>query len=134
MIETRFSRAGSVSRAGASMVAALVFVAGLGCLETRAQDAPRGDVANGRNVYLKVNCFQCHGRSGQGGAMNYPAPPLARTQMPFEGFKMVVRESMRDMPAYTEAVLADKDLVDIYAFLQSLPGRRAPKDIAILGD
>ena len=69
-----------------------------------------------------------------GGAMNYPAPPLAKTAMPFDGFKMVVRESMRDMPAFTEAVLADKDLVDIYAFLQSLPGRRPAKDIAILGD
>ena len=59
---------------------------------------------------------------------------LAKTSMPFEGFKMVVRESMRDMPAYNEAVLADKDLVDIYAFLQSLPDRRPAKDIAILRD
>jgi mono/diheme cytochrome c family protein len=107
-----------------------------GCFDTqaRAQDAPPGNVANGRSVYLKVNCFQCHGRAGQGGAMNYPAPPLAKTSMPFEGFKMVVRESMRDMPAYNEAVLADKDLVDIYAFLQTLPGRRPAKDIAILGN
>jgi mono/diheme cytochrome c family protein len=107
-----------------------------GCFDTqaRAQDPPPGNVANGRSVYLKVNCFQCHGRAGQGGAMNYPAPPLAKTSMPFEGFKMVVRESMRDMPAYNEAVLADKDLVDIYAFLQTLPGRRPAKDIAILGN
>src|SRR6266545_3730904 len=69
--------------------------AGSGCFDTqaRAQDAPPGNVANGRSVYLKVNCFQCHGRAGQGGAMNYPAPPLAETSMPFEGFKMVVRES-----------------------------------------
>ena len=100
----------------------------------RAQDAPNGDAANGKAIYLKVNCFQCHGRAGQGGAMNYPAPPLAKTQMPFEGFKMVVRESMRDMPAFVEAVLSDKELVDIYAFLQTLPARRPAKDIAILND
>ena len=100
----------------------------------RAQDAPAGDAVNGKAIYLKVNCFQCHGRAGQGGAMNYPAPPLAKTQMPFEGFKMVVRESMRDMPAFVEAVLSDKDLVDIYAFLQTLPARRPAKDIAILND
>jgi len=133
MIETRSPRA----RAAALAVAAFILnAAGLGCFGTqaRAQDAPPGDVANGRSVYLKVNCFQCHGRAGQGGAMNYPAPPLAKTAMPFEGFKMVVRESMRDMPAYNEAVLADKDLVDIYAFLQSLPDQRPAKDIAILGD
>jgi mono/diheme cytochrome c family protein len=127
----------SVSRAAALAVAAFILSgAGSGCFDTqaRAQDAPPGNVANGRSVYLKVNCFQCHGRVGQGGAMNYPAPPLAQTSMPFEGFKMVVRESMRDMPAYNEAVLADEDLVDIYAFLQTLPGRRPAKDIAILSD
>ena len=106
-----------------------------GCEQTvRAQDAPAGDAANGKAIYLKVNCFQCHGRAGQGGAMNYPAPPLAKTQMPFEGFKMVVRESMRDMPAFVEAVLSDKELVDVYAFLQTLPTRRPAKDIAILND
>jgi len=129
---------GSMSRAAGLAVAAFILNGvGLGCFDdtqARAQDAPPGDVTNGRGVYLKANCFQCHGRAGQGGAMNYPAPPLAKTAIPFEGFKMVVRESMRDMPAYNEAVLADKDLVDIYAFLQSLPGRRPAKDIAILGD
>ena len=129
---------GSMSRAAGLAVAAFILNGvGLGCFDdtqARAQDAPPGDVTNGRGVYLKANCFQCHGRAGQGGAMNYPAPPLAKTAIPFEGFKMVVRESMRDMPAYNEAVLADKDLVDIYAFLQSLPGRRPAKDIAILSD
>jgi hypothetical protein len=34
----------------------------------------------------------------------------------------------------TGCVLADKELVDIYAFLQTLPGRRPAKDIAILSD
>jgi mono/diheme cytochrome c family protein len=100
----------------------------------RAEDAPKGDAANGKRVYLAVGCMYCHGRAGQGGAMNYVAPPLAKTQLPLEGLKLVLRESLRDMPAYTEAVLADKDIVDIYAFLQSLPGRRSPKDIAILND
>jgi mono/diheme cytochrome c family protein len=99
-----------------------------------AQDAPPGDAANGKRVYLAVGCMYCHGRSGQGGAMNYPAPPLAKTEVPFDGFRGVLRQSLRDMPAYTEAVLADKDVADIYAFLQSLPGRRPAKDIAILND
>ena len=99
-----------------------------------AQEAPHGDAANGKRVYLAVGCMYCHGRAGQGGAMNYPAPPLAKTEVPFDGFKGVLRQSLRDMPAYTEAVLADKDVADIYAFLQSLPGRRPAKDIAILND
>ena len=100
----------------------------------RAQDAPSGDAANGRRVYLASGCMYCHGRAGQGGAMNYPAPPLAKTEVPFDGFKGVLRQSLRDMPAYIEAVLPDKDVADIYAFLQSLPGRRPAKDIAILNN
>lgn len=100
----------------------------------RAEDAPHGDIANGKRVFLAVGCMYCHGRSGQGGAMNYPAPPLAKTELPFDGFKGVLRQSLRDMPAYVEAVLPDKDVADIYAFLQSLPGRRPAKDIAILND
>ena len=51
----------------------------------------------------------CHGRAGQGGAMNYPAPPLAKTELPVDGFKGVLRQSLRDMPAYVEAVLPDKE-------------------------
>lgn len=101
---------------------------------SRAQDAPQGDAVNGKRAYLAVGCMHCHGRAGQGGALNGPAPPLARTELPFEAFKTVVRKSLRDMPAYAEPVLADKDLVDIFAFVQSLPGRRQPKDIAILSD
>jgi len=100
----------------------------------RAQDAPSGDAANGKRVYLASGCMYCHGRAGQGGAMNYPAPPLAKTEVPFDGFKGVLRQSLRDMPAYIEAVLPDKDVADIYAFLQSLPGRPPAKDIAILNN
>ncbi len=103
-------------------------------VEARAQDTASGDVANGQRAYLRSGCMYCHGRAGQGGAMNGRAPPLAKTAMPFEGFRLVVRESLRDMPAFTAAVLPDKDLADIYGFVQTLSGRRDVKDIAILND
>jgi mono/diheme cytochrome c family protein len=103
-------------------------------LAARAQDAPAGDTANGKRIYLALNCFTCHGRSGQGGAYNTPAPVLAKTALPFEGFKAYVRAPARDMPAYSEAVMSEQNLGDIYAFLQSLPGRGDPKGIAILND
>ena len=118
---------------GASLIAGALVI-GAAVVPARAQDGPRGDTANGKRVYLAVGCMYCHGRAGQGGAMNYPAPPLAKTELPFDGFKGVLRDSLRDMPAYTEAVLADKDIADIYAFLQSLPGRRPSKEITILND
>ena len=99
-----------------------------------AQDAPKGDPANGQRVYIADGCFTCHGRVGQGGAYNGPAPILAKTAMPFEGFKMQIRNPSNDMPAYSEAVMSDQQIADIYAFVQSLPARRDAKDIPILKD
>jgi mono/diheme cytochrome c family protein len=99
-----------------------------------AQDAPQGDVANGKRIYLADGCFTCHGRSGQGGAYTGPAPILAHTALPFDGFKGELRNPANDMPAYSEAVLSDKDIVDIYAFVESLPGPRSSKDISILNN
>ena len=63
-----------------------------------------------------------------------PAPTLAKTVVPFEGFKMQIRNPSNDMPAYSEPVMSDREIADIYAFMQSLPGRGNPKDIAILND
>jgi mono/diheme cytochrome c family protein len=117
-------------------VAVLIIVTlGMGTLAiARAEDSPKGDVINGKRIYLAVGCFTCHGRSGQGGAYTGPAPILARTALPFEAFKALIREPSNNMPAYSDAVLPDKDIADIYAFLGSLPGPRSPKDISILNN
>jgi mono/diheme cytochrome c family protein len=101
----------------------------------RAQDAPPGNAAEGRRIYLADGCFTCHGRSGQGGALNGPAPILARTAMPWEGFVDQLRHPINEMPAYAETVMSEKQIADIYAFLQSLPGPLpAAKDMAIFKD
>ena len=99
-----------------------------------AQDAPQGNATNGKRVYLADGCFTCHGRSGQGGAYNGPAPILAHTALPFDAFKGQLRNPSDDMPAYSDAVLSDQDIADIYAFVQALPGPRSGKDIAILNN
>ena len=103
-------------------------------LAARAQDAPNGDATNGKRLYLADQCFTCHGRSGQGGAYNGPAPILAHTALPFDAFKNQLRNPADDMPAFSDAVVSDKDVADIYAFVQSLPGPTSPKDIAILNN
>ena len=54
------------------------------------------------------HCFTCHGRVGQGGAYNGPAPILAKTALPFDGFKGQIRNPTNDMPAYSDAVLSDQ--------------------------
>ena len=102
------------------------------CDAAWSQNAPAGDAANGKRVYLAAGCYTCHGRAGQGGAMNYPAPALAQTQLPVEALRAFVRAGPNDMPAYVESQLSDKDVADIHAFLRSLPGRRPAKSIPLL--
>ena len=117
-------------------VALVVAAFGLGGFDraARAQDAPPGDAVEGKRLYLAVGCFTCHGRSGQGGAMNGPVPALAKTAMPFDGFKGQLRQPADEMPAYSEKVMTDRQIADIYAFVQSLPGRRPTKDMKIFED
>ena len=120
----RFKRIAVTAFAVAALASSMVW----------AQDAPQGDAANGKRIYLADGCFTCHGRSGQGGAYTGPAPILAHTALPFDGFRGELRNPANDMPAYSEAVLSDKDIADIYAFVESLPGPRSPKDIPILNN
>jgi mono/diheme cytochrome c family protein len=118
----------------ATTVVAVAAIGAAALAVAQAQDAPRGDAASGKRLYLADGCFTCHGRSGQGGAYNTPAPILAHTAMPFDGFKGQVRNPINDMPAYPAAILSDKDIADIYAFVESLSGPRAPKDFPILNN
>ena len=96
-----------------------------------AEDAA-GDAANGKQVYLKMRCFTCHGRAGQGGAFNYPAPALAALELPVEAFQAFLREPPNDMPAFSTALLSDQDAADMWAWLHGLPGRKAVKDFPLL--
>jgi mono/diheme cytochrome c family protein len=119
--------------------ASVTFCVGMLCvgmfdLPARAQDAPAGDAANGQRIYLADGCFTCHGRSGQGGNYYGTTPTLAKTELPFEGFKQQLRDPVRVMPPYEQAVVSDKEAADIYAFLQTLPGRRPAKDFPILNN
>ena len=117
---------------GSVLLAVALYAGGHGAAV--AQDTPAGDTAEGKRLYLATGCFTCHGRSGQGGAMNGPAPILARTAMPFDGFKAQLREPISDMPAYSEAVMSDQQIADIYAFVETLPGPLPVKDMAVFKD
>lgn len=118
----------------AAAVAASLSAGAMGSA-ARAQDAPSGSAAEGKRIYLATGCYFCHGRSGQGGNLNGPAPIIARTSMPWEGFMNQLRNPINEMPAYAESVMPDRQVADIYAFLQSLPGPIAnAKDLPILKD
>ncbi|MCC8961419.1 cytochrome c [Bradyrhizobium sp. Pear76] len=119
---------GSVKRlAAATAIAAAIAIGG--AVASHAEDAPAGDPVNGKRLYLADGCFECHGRAGQGGRFNYLTPALAQIALPVESFIAFLREAPNDMPSFSADVLSDKDAADIHAYLSSLPGPKAPKDI-----
>ena len=83
-----------------------------------AQLALAASVENGKRVYLRVGCWQCHGTVGQGGAAG---PKIAPDPLPYDALAAFVRTTNRAMPPYRESVLRNDELADIYAYLQSIP-------------
>lgn len=92
---------------------------------SKANEAPAGNAENGKRIFTKYGCYECHGREGQGSTMT--GPRLGPAPVPFEVFSAYVRKPMREMPPYTAKVVSDQELVDIYAFLQSRPHPPATK-------
>ena len=91
--------------------------------------AAGGDAANGKRLFLKDGCYECHGYVGQGtkdGARI--GPPVLNAQ----GLIRYVRRPSGAMPAFTEKVISDAELTDIYAYLKSIPAPKAVKDIPLL--
>jgi len=96
----------------------------------RAQD-PAGNPEAGKRLYMKKGCYQCHGTVGQGtiaGARIGP-PPLNA-----QGLIRYVRRPAGQMPAFTEKVMPDRELNDVYAFLKTIPPPKPAKDVPLLND
>jgi ubiquinol-cytochrome c reductase cytochrome c subunit len=91
--------------------------------------AAEPSAANGRALYVKVGCYQCHGYQGQGGVAG---PRIAPEPLPFDGLSAFVRTSSGEMPPYPAALLSDGDLADIYAYLQSIARPPALADVPLL--
>jgi mono/diheme cytochrome c family protein len=85
--------------------------------------------ANGRALFAKVGCYQCHGYQGQGGAAG---PRIAPDPLPFDGLAAFVRTTSGEMPPYSQKILSDADLADIYAYLQSIPRPPAVASVPLL--
>jgi mono/diheme cytochrome c family protein len=87
----------------------------------------KGDARNGKNLYLNYKCYACHGYSGQNG----PGTRLVPTRMTLPAFTAYIRDP-RQMPPYTAKVVPDRELADIWTYLQTLPRSPAAKDVALL--
>jgi mono/diheme cytochrome c family protein len=95
-----------------------------------AQAAPQGDPAKGKANFERVGCYQCHGHQGQGGR---EGPRIADpVPLAWPAFQAWVRTTSGDMPPYTQKVLSDQELIDIYAHLQSVPKSPDYKTIPLL--
>jgi len=90
--------------------------------------AQEGNVQNGKRLYLKDGCYECHGYAGQGGAGARLAPRVLSAA----NLIKYVRHPAGSMPPYTNKVVSDAELTDIRAFLASLPEPPALKSIPIL--
>ncbi|MGD1071966.1 MAG: c-type cytochrome [Bryobacteraceae bacterium] len=100
-----------------------------------AQTKP-GDVENGKRLYMKNGCYQCHGTVGQGGAAavgGQAAPRLAQTKLPLIGFIAYVRNPPSgEMPQYRAKVMSDQELADVYAHIKTFPEPPPVKSIPML--
>jgi len=72
----------------------------------------------GKQTYMKVGCYQCHGREAQGASTG---PRLGPDPIPLAQFTRYVRAPRNEMPPYTQKVLSDSEIADIHAFVSSRP-------------
>lgn len=84
------------------------------------------DPTEGREAYIRVGCWACHGYEGQGGIAG---PRLAPDPLPFEAFAHVVRHAVAEMPEYSAHVLSEEELAQIYAYILSRPPSPDPQEI-----
>src|SRR5215467_8640090 len=94
-----------------------------------AQTKP-GDSANGKRLFMRNGCYQCHGTVGQGGLAG---PRLAQTKLSLTGFTAYVRNPRpSNMPPYRSKVMTDQELADVFAYIQSVPSPVPLSEIPIL--
>lgn len=92
--------------------------------QSQTTPTPAGNVEKGRLGFVKVGCAQCHGREAQGSPTT--GPRLGPNGLPYAAFARYVRAPRLQMPPYTEKILPDADLADLYAFVQSRPKPTPP--------
>src|SRR5262245_35856061 len=93
------------------------------------QPAVVGDAVNGKRLFERDGCFQCHGYAAQGGR---DGARLAATLMNSQSFIRYVRRPAGAMPAFSAKVLSDQELTDIFAFVKSMAPAKPAKDIQLL--
>ena len=90
----------------------------------------QASVENGKKLYEKDGCYQCHGWVGQGGLNG---PRLAQTRHTIQSFTAFVRNPPSGgMPPFRAKILSDQEMADIYAYVKAFPEPKPSKDIPLL--
>jgi mono/diheme cytochrome c family protein len=90
-----------------------------------------GNAENGKRLFLRDGCWECHGYAGQGGR---DGARIAATALSAPALIRYVRRPAGAMPAYIDKIISDQELTDIWAYLKTLPGPKPVKDIPLLND
>ena len=61
--------------------------------------APRGNADNGKTLFNKIGCYQCHGREAQGSTAT--GPRLNQNPITYTRFVSYIRKPSGEMPPYT---------------------------------
>ena len=110
----------------------LVTLAAAFAVAAHAQ-APAGDVARGKALYMKNLCYTCHGSAGQGGDRG-SGPRIAYDVWPYEAFATQTRRPREGMPRYPKEHVSDQELADIYAYVSSFKKGPKASEIPLLKD
>lgn len=111
-------------------LAGLITTAVLLALPIAAQN--NGNAENGKRLFMRNGCYECHGTVGQGAGNNPTAPKLAPKPITLQALTAYVRKPAGGMPPYTSKVMSNADLADVHAYLLSIPEPPAVKDIPLL--
>ena len=85
----------------------------------------------GKRLFVQNGCYECHGYVGQGGAAG---PRIAPWSLSAEVLISYVRHPTGQMPPYTEKVMPDRELTDVWVYLKTIPAPKPVRDIPLLAD
>jgi mono/diheme cytochrome c family protein len=100
-------------------------------ISASAQTKP-GDVENGKRLFVKNACYQCHGYLGQGGLAGARLSQTKFTQAVFIAF--VRNPPSGGMPPFRAKIMPDQELADIYAYIKTFPEPAPAKSIPLLNN
>ena len=109
----------------------LIAVLATGATLIAQQPASTNNVENGKKLFLRDGCWECHGYAGQGGR---DGARIAATALTTAQFTRYIRRPTGAMPAYIDKVVSDAEAADIWAYMKSMPTPKPAKDIPLLNE